>query len=259
MTKTTTYLFITAAFLLGTCPLFAQQSAVDMSQGYVRYLVTHNWTKKMTSLDYISPQRREKVQYMWGNDSEWRMYAELYYSDSASKYLDSDENPDKDVNTYSWKKDAFFIRRDFSTSQETDLITFLGKNYLINDSLQCPNWTVLNDLKEVAGHICMSASWEDTLKEQEIIAWFAMDIPSSAGPERFCGLPGLILEIDINNGAMIASADKITFSPITAEQLALPTKPKGKSIKETEYQTLYAKHIEDKRKNEDPWFWGVRY
>jgi GLPGLI family protein len=187
------------------------------------------------------------------------MYAELYYSDSASKYLDSDENPDKDVNTYSWKKDAFFIRRDFSTSQETDLITFLGKNYLINDSLQCPNWKVLNDLKEVAGHICMSASWEDTLKEQEIIAWFAMDIPSSAGPERFCGLPGLILEIDINNGAMIASADKITFSPITAEQLALPTKPKGKSIKETEYQTLYAKHIEDKRKNEDPWFWGVRY
>jgi len=248
-----------AVFLLLTSTLFAQHNALDMGQGHVRYLVTHNWTKKMTSLDYISPQRREKVQYMWGNDSEWRMYAELYYSDAASKYLDSDENPDKDVNTYSWKKDAFFIRRDFSTNQETDLITFLGKNYLISDSLQCPNWKVLNDLKEVAGHICMSAFWEDTLKDQEIIAWFAMDIPSSAGPERFCGLPGLILEIDINNGAMIASADKITFSPVTAEQLALPTKPKGKSIKEAEYQTLYAKHIEDKRKNEDPWFWGVRY
>lgn len=82
-------------------------------------------------------------------------------------------------------------------------------------------------IKEVAGHICMNAYWHDTLKQQKVTAWFAMDMPISGGPERFCGLPGTILEIEINDGAMVITADKIEMKSLTTE-MDLPKKMKVK-------------------------------
>lgn len=104
----------------------------------------------------------------------------------------------------------------------------------------------------------MRAFWEDTVKQQKVVAWFAQDIPHSGGPERFCGLPGMILEVDINNGGMLITADKIEMKKLSNE-LDLPKKVKGKKIAEAEYQGILKKHIEEKRKAEEPYFWGIRY
>ena len=120
------------------------------------------------------------------------------------------------------------------------------------------DWKILNDMKEVAGHVCMNASWEDTLKHQNVIAWFALDMPISGGPERFCGLPGVILEVDVNNGAMVITADKIETTPPGAN-LELPQKIKGKKIHEADYREMLHKYMEEKRKAEEPYFWGIRY
>jgi GLPGLI family protein len=46
----------------------------------------------------------------------------------------------------------------------TDVIEMLGKTYIVEDSLKLPEWKILNDLKEVAGHICMKAQVEDLSK-----------------------------------------------------------------------------------------------
>ena len=120
------------------------------------------------------------------------------------------------------------------------------------------DWKIQNDLKEVAGHICMKAFIEDTLKKQQIVAWFAQDIPLNAGPEHFHSLPGMILEIDINDGAMIISANRIDVKKLTTE-LNPPKKLKGKKIKQADYTAMIKKHIVEKTKEEQPWFWGIRY
>lgn len=235
-----------------------QTPAPPVTEGTIRYLITHDWTKKMAAVDYISKQRRERIAYMWGNRAEWKTYATLYFSPAESKYEDSEEKAEADDMGYSWRKEAYTIQRNFEKNTLHDIIQMLGKVYVIEDTLIAQNWKIQNDLKEVAGHICMKAYWEDTLKAQKITAWFAQDIPSSAGPERFCGLPGLILEIDVNNGGMIVSADRIEPKKLTKE-LDPPKKVKGKKIKEAAYAEILKNHRDEKRKAEEPPFWGVRY
>lgn len=116
----------------------------------------------------------------------------------------------------------------------------------------------MNDMKEVAGHVCMNAYREDTLKKQKIYVWFALDIPVPSGPERLGGLPGLILEADVNDGGMLITADKIELKKLTNE-LEAPKKVKGKKVNEAGYNEVIRKHMEEKRKAEEPPFWGIRY
>ena len=248
----------------GVAPILAFLFLLPLSafgqdmEGQVRYLVTHNWVKKMAAVDYISTQRKERLAYMWGNRSEWKLFTTLYFNPKQSKYEDSEEQAEPEDEGYSWRKDVYLINRDFEKNTVYDAIQMLGKTYIIEDSLRAQDWKILNDMKEVAGHVCMNAYWEDTLKQQNITVWFALDIPVSAGPERLCGLPGLILEVDVNDGGMLITADKIEMKKLTKE-LDLPKKLKGKKIKESDYADILKKHAEEKRKAEEPFFWGVRY
>lgn len=227
-------------------------------EGEIRYLVVHNWTKKMASLDYLSQQQRERIAYMWGNRSEWKVYSTLYFTPFQSKYEDSEEKAEPEDEGYSWRKEVYMVNRDFRTNRVFDIMTLLGKNYVIEDSLYAPEWKIMNDMKEVAGHVCMNASWNDTLKQQHILVWFALDMPVPAGPERLSGLPGIILEADINDGALTITANRIQLKKLENE-LDLPKKIKGKHITEEEYQAKIKEHLEQKRKAEEPWFWGLRY
>jgi GLPGLI family protein len=242
-------------FFIAPIILNAQQNF----EGVVLYLVVHNWTKKLAAVPYISKQQKERTAYMWGNRSEWKSYSNLFFTQTASKYEDSEESAEpNDNNDYSWRKELFFMKRDFDKNTMTDAIEHLSKNYLIEDEIQPIEWKIQNDLKEVAGHICMKAVTEDTLKNQKIVAWFAQDIPIKAGPDRFNGLPGMILEIDINDGAMTITANKINLKKLTTE-LDLPKKIKSKKIKNEAYLNLVKQVILEKRKEESFPFWGIRY
>jgi len=98
---------------------------------------------------------------------------------------------------------------------------------------------------------------KDTLRGQKIIAWFALDIPVKAGPDRFYGLPGLILEVNINNGAKIMTAEKVDMKALTTE-FDLPKKLKGKKISGADYDAILKKFLDEKRQAEE-FPWGMRY
>jgi len=233
-------------------------SIAQNPEGYIRYLRTGNWAKQMAAVDYLSKQQRDRMMYMWGNRSEYKSFTNLWFSPAGSKYEDSEEKADRDDEGYNWRKEEYTIMRNFETQTIHEVIKMLGKVYIIDDSLNFPNWKILNDMKEVAGHICMNAFYEDTLKMQKITAWYALDLPVSTGPERLGGLPGVILEIDINDGAMVITAEKLELKPLTTE-LDLPKKVKGKKINEKQYYGLLKKHFDERREAEQPPFWDIRY
>lgn len=249
--------FVFAFLFAETCA--QAQENLTPPEGKIRYVVTHNWTKQLASLDYISKQRKERNAYMWGGSrSEWKSYTTLFFTPSESKYEVSEEKVEDEEMGYAGRKEMYTIRRNFAAGTMRDQIDVLGQTYVVEDSIRPQGWKIMNDLKEVAGHLCMNAYREDTIKKQRITVWFALDIPNSAGPERLCGLPGLILEVDVNEGAVTLMADKIEFRDLPTEKTT-PKKLKGKKITETGYQSVIRDHITEKQKNEEPWFWGLRY
>jgi GLPGLI family protein len=127
----------------------------------------------------------------------------------------------------------------------------------VDDTLHAPTWKILNQIKEVAGYICMKAVTVDTVKKQTITAWFAQDIPVQAGPERFFGLPGLILELDVNDGDVTIIASKVEFKKLTNEFNL--KKMKGKKISDAEYNKIIADFIKESIKGERNPYWGLRY
>jgi GLPGLI family protein len=80
-----------------------------------------------------------------------------------------------------------------------------------------------------------------------LVAWFATSIPVPAGPQEFGGsLPGLILELDVNNGRTIYKA--IELSPKV--NLSAIKEPKGgKRMTAAEFSKERDALLEEMRKN----------
>ena len=245
-------------FFLSLFILFSTAGIAQKNEGSVRYLMVGNYIKQLAGVDYLSKLAVEKLTYVYGNRFEDKTYANLYFNANQTKYEDSEESAEKDDAGYSWKREKYIITRNFGKGTMTDVIDLLDKSYIIEDTLRAPKWKILTEMKEVAGHICMKAFWNDTLKKQKVTAWYALDIPCSGGPERFYGLSGLILEVNINDDAMVITADKIEQKKLTTE-LDMPKKIKGKKINENGYVEILKKYFAERRKMERPPFWDIRY
>ena len=73
------------------------------------------------------------------------------------------------------------------------------KNYIIVDTLDnMDNWEILNDTLTILGFKCQKATI--SYKQDKFYAWFTTQLPYSAGPDYFRGLPGLILKVSNTNG-----------------------------------------------------------
>jgi GLPGLI family protein len=191
------------------------------------------------------------------SDDDWKEKMKLVFSPTKSLYTYLNDQGESEDGTWAWRNDELIITRDFEKEKKTEVIEMLGKTYIVDDSLHTPKWKVMNQIKDVAGYICMKAVTEDTVKKQKITAWFAGDIPVSAGPERYFGLPGVILELDINEGDVVITATKVEFKKLDKE-LIMP-KTKGKKIKDADYDALLRNHLKDSIKSQRNPYWAIRY
>ena len=242
------YIFI--ALLLLSFGVSAQQT-----EGVVYYTRKSYWTKIMQRMTFLSKEQRERMAMTWKNEDGYPEKMKLFFSPSSSLYT---YNTDEVEGAgYSWRRDDYYIIRNFDKEKKSDIIEMLGKTYIVDDSLHTPKWKISTQIKDVAGYICMKAITDDPIRNQKITAWFAQDIPVGGGPERYFGLPGMILELDINDGDVVIEATKVEFKPV-ANELKQP-KAKGKKITDAEYDAIIKKYISDSMKSNMNPFWEIRY
>jgi GLPGLI family protein len=242
-----TILLALALFLISHC--FAQQS------GIVTYNVTHNWIKKIESSKTMSKAERERYSYVWSGNNEWVETAELKFNPNAYRfeYKENEEHA-------RWRKgNDYIIYRDRENNETFDVQTLLGKQYVVQDSMQCQHWKIKNDMKEIAGRICMNASYYDPIREKEVIAWFALDLPVPIGPDKYCGLPGMILEINEANGAVIYTATSVLLLDEEMEIAKPAIKKKRKNITQSEFDKKVLDYVNQCKKTQRPYFWGLSF
>lgn len=137
---------------------------------------------------------------------------------------------------------------------ESDL---LGKTLLIKDTLHNLGWTLLNESKKIGNYTVYKASKtvapvnlltdnedEETIsflamidekyvKPQTYYAWYTPEIAIPNGPEKFGGLPGLILELHTPNRVYLCS--EVILNP----KKTIKIKPlKGKLTTQNEFNVL---------------------
>ncbi|TCJ17708.1 GLPGLI family protein [Flaviaesturariibacter flavus] len=82
-------------------------------------------------------------------------------------------------------------------STRTNVFTVADKlgfyNYRYIDTLKQVAWQILTDTLNIFGYHCIRAT--TSFRGRNYEAWFTPQIPVSAGPHKFFGLPGLILRI----------------------------------------------------------------
>lgn len=242
--------------LLIICVLLSFGTYAQKMEGEITYEKIYRWTRLYSRLTYLSNEEKDRMKMTWGNDDEHKQLMTLFFDEKQSYY--SYPKTEETDGGYSWRKGEFKVYRDFENEKRTDVIEMLGKTYVIEDSLKSPKWKVMNKIKEVAGYMCMMAVTEDTIKNYKITAWFADNLPVSGGPEMYFGLPGMILELDINDGDIVTTAKEVKMKPV-AEELVLSKKIKGKKINNQKYEELLSTHIRDSIKAHRNPFWAIPY
>jgi GLPGLI family protein len=118
---------------------------------------------------------------------------------------------------------------NFETGKKTEKREFLDKTFIVDDSVRSLKWKMTGETKTILNMPCMKATATNIstrtmmtndngkMERKEIqdtaniTAWFTTSIPVSAGPAEYQGqLPGLILEMDINNGRQTFVATSIS-------------------------------------------------
>lgn len=245
------YILLTALFCINTLV-----SGQEVS-GTVDYEYVMDWVKIQAKAPYLSKEEKDRMAQTWKNDATETEKMKLFFDATGSYYTYENQQAVSDDGSYSWRRRDYFITRDFKTNTLTEVHETLGRTYIIADSIKAPVWKVMNELKDIGGYMCMKATTYDAVRKQPVTAWFCADIPVSIGPERYMGLPGLILEVSVDNDAIVITAKSIDLKT-KPELPKLSKKLKGKKLTQGEFDAMVVKYIADQTyKHEFPW--NLRY
>ncbi|HWK58043.1 MAG TPA: GLPGLI family protein [Parapedobacter sp.] len=118
------------------------------------------------------------------------------------------------------------IATDLLAQQGTSQKSIYEETYLITDSLRQIQWRFTNESREIAGYECRRAN-AIVLDSIYVVAFYTDQIPVSGGPESFSGLPGMILGVALPYEHVTYFATKVDDRPVSAKELAAPTKGKA--------------------------------
>ena len=125
---------------------------------------------------------------------------------SESSDIDASGGERKMVIKIAKNEEQFYKNFDNKTTiNKQDLF---GKVFLIKENFIDKKWKITQEQKNINNLACIKATALNS-KGNNVIAWFAPAIPVFNGPEGWDGLPGLIIELNENDGEFIYEVEEI--------------------------------------------------
>jgi GLPGLI family protein len=110
----------------------------------------------------------------------------------------------------------------------------LDRAFLITEPLPAGSeWTLQNETKTVGNYTCKKA-----VKQGDITAWYCPELPVNDGPYLYCGLPGLILEVETTAKVITMQTVELNSQDV-AGKITAPAS--GKKISRDEFTALMEK------------------
>ena len=124
---------------------------------------------------------------------------------------------------------------------------FLGKEYLIKDSLALPPWKFGTETKKIMGYDCRQAMHYNEARKQQVVAWYAPQLRPLLGPEKFNTLPGAVLEVNLNDGERVITAKNLQARALKKNELKVPSH--GIQTSEADFRKMVEEHTARMRAN----------
>ncbi len=210
-------------------------------QGEVTYLET---MKLNFRIEGMSEQMMERM------PKERKSKKILYFNEEASSYQASKEQTEDMIPGGRGGRGGGMrmmmnspdnkVYISFKNNQKIEQREFMTRTFLITEKTSSEGWKLTGNQKMIMDYPCQEAS--QITDTDTILAWFTPAIPVSAGPGNYVNLPGLVLEVDINNGKRMLVAESIDLKPIDKNLIVQPKK--GKKVSREEFQKI----VEEKTK-----------
>ncbi|WP_299443552.1 GLPGLI family protein [uncultured Aquimarina sp.] len=137
----------------------------------------------------------------------------LRYRDGESIYIKTEDLPLYDTLNTTAKNNKNKIEKvskKYKNHKTKELLSeyinymnpLYGKDIAINDTLYNYDWKLSEKTENIFGYTCKSAS---TINKsgREVLVWYTDEVPIKAGPREYWGLPGLIVQIEIDDKVLI--------------------------------------------------------
>lgn len=233
---------------------FAIQTVFAQQTGVITYETKINMHRNL-------PKERENMKAMIPEFRTLKNQLFFTVSESIYKPLIEDEEEDMTVTSsgggmvmkFQMPTEEVYFNVDEQnafTSRE-----FMGKQYLITDSLVIAPWKFGTETKTILGYECKQAYYTTTeevttmqvtgsgpptpekrMVTREITAWYTDKIRPSLGPDRYFSLPGTILAIDVNNGERVTVATKVDLRALKKNELKVPEK--GEKLTQKQFRKM---------------------
>ena len=234
-------LFVTHLTIV--CCMLASTAFSQGAEGVINYEVKVNLHRTLppdrAEMKDMIPEFRTSKQQLFFNTSE-----------SLYKPVIEDEDPmENNGGGVRIRMQQPNVEVYYNASEQRRVIQeeFMGKDYLIEDSIAVTPWKFVSEVKRVMDYDCQKATYFDERRQQQVTAWYTNKLRPFLGPEMFNGLPGAVLMLDINDGERVVTARSIENRSLKKHELRVPDK--GVKTTRSEFQKMRDEHVQRMRAN----------
>lgn len=226
--------FLLLLFAITTCLLSAQ------NEGVIVY-------SEKIDLHRRLPEDRQQYKDMIPQFRTTRF--ELVYTENESMYsVAKDQDADEAAGSgggmrFRMGNASRDVYKNLDEGRMVDSREFMTKQFLIKGDEEEFKWKIAEGQKMILDYMCLKATFSDTA--DSYVAWFTPQIPIANGPAEYGGLPGMILELDVNEGERTSLAVEVRADEIDKSLLKEPKK--GKEVTDEEFREIVREKMKEMR------------
>lgn len=160
---------------------------------------------------------------------------ELIVNNDKSYYRMIEDPQDNSIMKYVAERDGA-VTTDLKTGITLQEDEFRDNQFLVIRDTKDLKWEITDESKKIGQYTCYKEVGVKRgingkkIKEVEVTAWFTPDVPISAGPVIYSGLPGLVIYVQVGKASILLKDIEIGAK---VKEIKEPTQ--GTKIKEAEY------------------------